>query len=67
MGCVISQINCKPTLPSRQFMSHFMSHELVRDSYTFILHGPMHLHTYVHASIVKCMDHELTREALTDS
>ena len=40
-----------------------MPHELVRDSYAFMLHEPMHLHTYVHASVAKRMGHELTREA----
>ena len=38
-------------------------HELVRDSYAFMLREPMHLHTYVHASIAKRTSHELTREA----
>ena len=43
-----------------QFTSYFMPQELVRDSYAFMLHEPMHLHIYVHAC--KRMGHELTRE-----
>ena len=44
-----------------------MPHELVHDSYAFMLCEPMHLHTYEHASVAKRMTHELTREALIDS
>ena len=46
-----------------QFMSYFMPQELVCDSYTFMLHEPMHLHIYIHASVAKRMGHDLTREA----
>ena len=75
MGCVIiyyvtpSQIanllRKSPVCESVRELVHesFHSPELVRDSYAFVLHEPMHLRAYVHASIAKRMSHELTREA----
>ena len=48
-------------------MSHFMPHELVHDSYAFMLREPMYLHMYIHASVVKRMGHELTCEAWIDA
>ena len=71
MGCVIiyyvAHIQIANLLASRQFMSqftsHFMPHELVHDSYAFMLGEPMHLRMYVYASVAKRMSHKLTCEA----
>ena len=75
MGCVIiyyttgtqiANLLCKSPVRNQfmsQFTSHFMPHRLVHDSYTFMLREAMYLHTHIHASIVKHMGHEITREA----
>ena len=75
MGCIIiyyvTHIQIANLLASRQlvsqFTSHFMPHELVHDSYAFMLREPMHLRMYVYASVAKRMSHELTCEAWIDS
>ena len=68
MGCIIiyyithTQIaNLLRKSPVRELV--FMPHELVRDSYAFMLHEHMHLRAYIHASIAKRISHELTHKA----
>ena len=71
IGCVIiyyiTHIQIANLLASCQFVSqftsYFMPHELVHDSYAFMLREPMHLRMYVYASVAKRMSHELTCEA----
>ena len=41
-----------------------MPHELIHDSYAFVLYKPMHLHTYVY-DLVHELVHELVNHEVT--